>query len=56
MNKNRASRDRRNEKRPGSWDRRGAQRVRAPRPPKAVALTRHARKVWKENAVVADGR
>lgn len=52
-NSNRASRDRRNEKRPGSWDRRGGQKVRAPRPPKAVALTRHARKVWKEKGLVA---
>ncbi len=53
MPKNRASRDRRNSKRPGSWDRRGGLRVRAPRPPKAVALTRQRRKIWAEKGVAA---
>ena len=48
---NRAPRDRRDSKRPGSFERRGSQLVRALNPRKA-ARVRTNRRLWRENAMV----
>ena len=46
---NRANRDRRIHKRPGSWDRRGGRQVRALNPDKGKKIA-HGRALWKANA------
>ena len=49
---NRASRDRRDEKRPGSMDRRGRQMVRVKFNHSKAKRIRDNRRAWRENAVV----